>query len=103
LGIDTEMSWCIQSPMTRWQSVRVTNFHHPWDTRNMHSQSYRVPLSRTQQRKASFFPCTIVDWNHLPQTAVLSDSLPVLYILIFLNLHVFSYYFFFFRNSIPLT
>jgi len=43
-------------------------------SRNMHSQSYQVPLCRTQQRKASFFPRTIVDWNRIPQTAVLSDS-----------------------------
>ena len=41
---------------------------------DMHSQSYQVPLCRTQQRKASFFTRTIVDWNRLPQTAVLSDS-----------------------------
>jgi hypothetical protein len=40
-------------------------------SRNMHSQSYQVPLCRTQQRKASFFPRTIVDWNRLPHTAVL--------------------------------
>ena len=47
-------------------------------SRNMHSdsdsRSYQVPLCRTQQRKASFFPRTTVDWNRLPQTAVLSDS-----------------------------
>jgi hypothetical protein len=43
-------------------------------SRNMHSRSYQVPLCRTQQRKASFFPWTTVDWNRLPQTAVQSDS-----------------------------
>jgi len=43
-------------------------------SRNMHSQSYQVQL-RTQQRKASFSRRTIVDWNCLPQTAVVSDSL----------------------------
>ena len=43
-------------------------------SRNMHSRSYQVPLCRTQQRKASFFHRTTVDWNRLPQTAVLSDS-----------------------------
>jgi hypothetical protein len=37
-------------------------------SRNMHSQSYQDPLCRTQQRKASFFPRTTVDWNRLPQT-----------------------------------
>ena len=35
-------------------------------SRNMHSRSYQVPLCRTQQRKASFFPRTTVDWNRLP-------------------------------------
>ena len=25
------LSWCIKSPMTRLQSVKVTDFHHPWD------------------------------------------------------------------------
>ena len=43
-------------------------------SRNMHSQSYQVPLCRRQQRKASFSPRTIVDWNHLPHIAVLSES-----------------------------
>jgi hypothetical protein len=43
-------------------------------SRNMHSQSYQVPLCRTQQRKASFSPRTIVDWNHLPHIAVFSVS-----------------------------
>jgi hypothetical protein len=43
-------------------------------SRNMHSRSYQVPLCRAQQRKTSFSPRTIVDWNRLPQTAVLSDS-----------------------------
>jgi hypothetical protein len=43
-------------------------------SRNMHSRSYQVLLCRTQQRKASFFHRTTVDWNRLPQTAVLSDS-----------------------------
>ena len=42
--------------------------------RNMHSQSYQVPLCRPQQRKASFSPRTIVDWNHLPHIAVFSVS-----------------------------
>ena len=42
--------------------------------RNMHSRSYQVPLCRTQRRTASFSPRTTVDWNCLPQTAVLSDS-----------------------------
>ena len=41
------LSWCIKFPKTRWQSVKVTNFHHP---RNMHSKSYQVPLCRTQHR-----------------------------------------------------
>ena len=45
----------------------------PMKHSSMHSQSYQVPLCRTQQRKASVFPHTIVDWNRLPQTAVLSD------------------------------
>jgi len=53
----------------------------PRHSRNMHSQSYQVPLCRTQQRKASFFPRAIsnyiVDWNRVPHTAVLSDSLLV--------------------------
>jgi hypothetical protein len=33
--IDEEMHallWCIKSPMTSLQSVKVTDFHHPWDT-----------------------------------------------------------------------
>jgi hypothetical protein len=29
---------------------------------------------RNQQKKTSFFPRTIVEWNHLPHTTVLSDS-----------------------------
>jgi hypothetical protein len=35
VGDNVEMhalSWCIKSPMTRLQSVKVTDFHHPWDT-----------------------------------------------------------------------
>ena len=43
-------------------------------SRNMQSQSYQVPLCRRQQRKASFSPRTIVDWNHLPHIAVFSES-----------------------------
>ena len=39
-----------------------------------HSQSYQIPLCRIQQRKASFPSRTIVDWNRLLQTTVLSDS-----------------------------
>jgi hypothetical protein len=46
----------------------------PRHSRNMHSQSHQVPLCRTQQRKASFPPRTIVEWNHLPHIAVLSES-----------------------------
>ena len=90
-------------------------------SRNMLSQSYQVPLCtcRTQQRKASFSPGTIVqnvDWNRLPQTAVLSDSgqvikgchyhilslnsLTVLYI--FFNLFLIFTFFFFFAMQFPL-
>ena len=43
-------------------------------SRNMYSQSHQVPQCRTQQKKASFFASTIVNWNRLPRTAVLSDS-----------------------------
>ena len=43
-------------------------------SRNVHSQPYQVSLCKTQQRKTSFFPHSIVDWNRIPQTAVLSDS-----------------------------
>ena len=43
-------------------------------SRNVYSQPYQVSLCKTQQRKASFFPHSIVDWNRIPQTAVLSDS-----------------------------
>jgi hypothetical protein len=43
----------------------------PRHSSNMHSRSYQVPLCTTQQRKASFSPRIIVDWNCLPQTAVL--------------------------------
>ena len=42
-------------------------------SRNMHSHSYQAPLCKTQQGKASFFLCTIVDWNRLPQTAITSS------------------------------
>ena len=79
-------------------------------SRNMHSRSYQVPLCRTQQRKASFFPRTTVDWNCLPQTAVLSDSvesfrtasttshplihsLLCIYFLIYFLLYFFSFFF----------
>jgi hypothetical protein len=46
----------------------------PRHSRNMQSQSYQVQLYRTQQRKASFPPRTIVDWNHLPHIAVFRES-----------------------------
>jgi len=77
--IDVEMhalSWCIKSPMTRLQSVKVTDFHHPWDTPETctldHIRSHYVEHNR--ELKASFSPRTTVDWNRLPQTAVLGDS-----------------------------
>ena len=122
--IDVEMhalSWCIKSPMTRCQFSKSDRLSpHLRHSRNMHSQSYQVPLCRTQQRKASFSPQTIVDWNRLPQTAVLSDSvesfktaitilslnsLPVLYIILnlFSDCTFFSFLFFLFRNAIPST
>ena len=44
------------------------------NSRNMHSQSHQVPLCRTQQKKASGSSRTIVEWNHLPHIAVLSES-----------------------------
>jgi hypothetical protein len=74
-------------------------------SRNMRSQSYQVPLCRTQQRKASFFPRTTVDSSAEWFSRVIQDchyhisslnSLPVLYI--FLNL--FSYCTFFMGDFI---
>jgi hypothetical protein len=43
-------------------------------TRNLHDSAYQIPSSRTQTRKFSFFPRTIRDWNSLPLTVVLKDS-----------------------------
>ena len=120
--IDAEMhalSWCIKSPMTRWQSGKSDKLSPPLrHSRNMHShQSYQVPQCRTQQRKPSFVPShhcrlepPISDCSAEWLTRVLQgchylilylNSLPVLYIL----LSLFSYcYFFFFsffqRNSL---
>ena len=43
-------------------------------TRNMHKLAYQIPSCKTQIRQLSFFPRTIRDWNSLPLTVVLSDS-----------------------------
>ena len=120
------LSWCIKSPMTRWQSGKSDKLSPPLrHSRNMHPQSYQIPQCRTQQRKASFVPsqhCRLeppildcsAEWLsrvlHGCHYLILSlNSLPVLYI--FLSL--FSYCFFlffvfvcflvFFFNAIPFT
>ena len=42
--------------------------------RNSNSQSYPIPSNRTDYRKFSFFPRTIVEWNALPEAAVAAPS-----------------------------
>ena len=109
--IDAEMhalSWCIKSPMTRWQSGKSDRLSPPLKhSRNMHSQSYQVPQCRTQQKKASLVPS-----HHCRLEPPISDSSAewisrVLqgyhYLILSLNLSLFSYcYFFSFlqRNSL---
>jgi hypothetical protein len=44
-------------------------------TRNMHSFHYQVPSCRTQMKQMSFFPRTIREWNNLPQSAVMKESI----------------------------
>ena len=44
-------------------------------SRNMHTLSFQIPSCRTQIRQNSFFPRTIKDWNHLPLSTVMSDSI----------------------------
>ena len=42
---------------------------------NMHTLSFQIPSCRTQIRQKSIFPCTIKDWNHLPLSTKMSDSI----------------------------
>ena len=44
-------------------------------SRRNNTCSYDIPSCRTQYRQMSFFPRTILDWNGLPQEAVMAESL----------------------------
>ena len=43
--------------------------------RNQHQHSYKIPQSRTDAHKTSYFPRTIRDWNELPEDAAQPKSL----------------------------
>jgi hypothetical protein len=44
-------------------------------TRNMHPLSFQVPSSSSDNRKYSFFPRTIRDWNSLPTNTAAATTL----------------------------
>jgi len=46
-------------------------------TRAHHSYKFRTTTTNTSQRKNSFFPRTILQWNALKRTTVESDSLDI--------------------------
>ena len=111
LRIDTEMhalSWFIKSPMTRWQSIKVTDFHHPWDTPETctldHIRSHYVEHNRerlhfpsnhcwleppTSDSSVEWLSRVVIQDCHYHISSL--NSLPALYI--FLSL--FSYCMFF--------
>ena len=105
--IDVEMhtlSWCIKSPMTRLQSVKVTYFHHSWDTPETctldHIRSHYVEHNRERLH----FPSNHC-WLELPTSDSSVEWLSRVVILKFTScfVHIFKLifllYFFFFSSS----
>jgi hypothetical protein len=44
-------------------------------SRNNNTKAYLIPSCRTETRKESYFPRTIIDWNVLPDNCVTIGSL----------------------------
>ena len=61
--------------------IHIQSKHAPAPSLSRHSrrqnntQTYNIPQSTQEYRKSTFFPRTIPEWNHLPESIVTASSL----------------------------